>query len=125
MFTTNTKTNMTKTYRDTIQRTAIRKTLTNSPRPLNVEEILAAGQVNVPNLGIATVYRNIKTMLEKGEIRAISGAGIPDCYVSMERSAPEQLYQVGKSLFIEEPVRYVRRYSIHIVVGDIVQEGSA
>ena len=113
------------TCRDTIQRKAIRKALTNSPRPLNVEEILAAGQVNVPNLGIATVYRNIKTMLENGEIRAISGAGIPDCYVAMDRSAPEQLFQVGKSLFVEEPVGFVRRYSIHIVVGDIVQTEGA
>lgn len=112
---------MTKTYKDTIQRTAIRNALTNSPRPLNVDEILEAGQVNVPNLGIATVYRNIKTMLEKGEIRAISGAGIPDCYVTMDKSAPEQLFQVGKSLFIEEPAKFVRRYSIHIVVGDILR----
>ena len=112
---------MTKTYRATIQRDAIRKALTNSPRPLNVEEILAAGQVNVPNLGIATVYRNIKTMLAEGEIRAIGGTGIPDCYVAMDKSNPEQLFQVGKSLFVEEPVGFVRRYSIHIVVGDIMQ----
>ena len=113
------------TCRDTIQRKAIRNALTNSLRPLNVDEILQAGQINVPNLGIATVYRNIKTMLEKGEIRAISGAGIPDCYVTMERSAPEQLFQVGKSLFVAEPVGFVRRYSIHIVVGDIVQSEGA
>ena len=116
---------MTKTYRDTIQRTAIRKTLTNSPRPLNVEEILAAGQVNVPNLGIATVYRNIKKMLAEGEIRAIGGAGIPDCYVTMDKSAPEQLFQVGKSLFVAEPLGFVRRYSIHIIIGDIVQTDGA
>ena len=113
------------TCRDTIQRKAIRNALTNSPRPLNVEEILEAGQVNVPNLGIATVYRNIKTMLEKGEIRAISGTGIPDCYVTMDKSNPEQLFQVGKSLFVAEPVGFVRRYSIHIVVGDIVQTEGA
>lgn len=116
---------MTKAYRATIQRDAIRKTLTNSPRPLNVDEILEAGQVNVPNLGIATVYRNIKTMLAEGEIRAIGGAGIPDCYVMMDKSAPEQLFQVGKSLFIEEPAKFVRRYSIHIVVGDIGQTKGA
>jgi len=116
---------MTKTYRATIQRDAIRKALTNSQHPLNIEEILEAGQVNVPNLGIATVYRNIKTMLAEGEIRAISGAGIPDCYVTMDKSAPEKLFQVGKSLFIEEPAGFVRRYSIHIVVGDIVQTEGA
>ena len=116
---------MTKTYRDTIQRTAIRKTLTNSSRPLNVDEILEAGQVNVPNLGIATVYRNIKTMLAEGEMRAISGAGIPDCYVTMDKSAPEQLFQVGKSLFVAEPLGFVRRYSIHIIIGDIVQTDGA
>ena len=116
---------MIKTYRATIQRDAIRKTLTNSTRPLNVEEILAAGKINVPNLGIATVYRNIKTMLAEGEIRAISGVGVPDCYVMISKSAPEQLFQVGKSMFIEEPVGFVRRYSIHIVVGDIVQTEGA
>ena len=113
------------TYRATIQRDAIRKALTNSPRPLNTAEILEAGQVNVPNLGIATVYRNIKTMLAEGEIRAIGGAGIPDCYVTMDKSAPEQLFQVGKSLFVAEPTGFVRRYSIHIVVGDIVQTDGA
>ena len=116
---------MTKTYRDTIQRTAIRNALTNSPRPLNVDEILAAGQVNVPNLGIATVYRNIKKMLAEGEIRAISGTGGSDGYATMDKSAPEQLFQVGKSLFIEEPAGFVRRYSIHIIVGDIVQTEGA
>ena len=113
------------TYRDTIQRKAIRNALTNSLRPLNVDEILQAGHINVPNLGIATVYRNIKTMLEKGEIRAISGAGIPDCYVTMDKSAPEQLFQVGRSMFVEEPKGFVRRYSINIVVGDIVQSEGA
>ena len=113
------------TCRDTIQRKAIRKTLINSPHPLNVEEILASGKVNVPNLGIATVYRNIKTMLAEGEIRAIGGAGIPDCYVTMDKSAPEQLFQVGKSLFVAEPLGFVRRYSIHIIIGDIVQTDGA
>ena len=116
---------MTKTYRDTIQRTAIRNALTNSPRPLNVDEILEAGQVNVPNLGIATVYRNINKMLAEGEIRAIGGTGIPDCYVTMDNSAPEQLFQVGKSLFVAEPTGFVRRYSIHIIIGDIVQTDGA
>ena len=116
---------MTKTYKDTIQRTAIRNALTNSSRPLNVDEILEAGQVNVPNLGIATVYRNIKTMLAEGEIRSISGTGIPDCYVTMEKSAPAQLFQVGKSLFVAEPLGFVRRYSIHIIIGDIVQTDGA
>ena len=116
---------MTKTYRATIQRDAIRKALTNSPRPLNIEEILAAGKVNVPNLGIATVYRNIKKMLAEGEIRAISGTGIPDCYVTMDKSAPEQLFQVGRSMFVEEPKGFVRRYSINIVVGNILQTEGA
>ena len=116
---------MIKAYRATIQRDALRNALTNSPRPLNVEEILEAGQVNVPNLGIATVYRNIKTMLAEGEIRAIGGAGIPDCYVTMDKSAPEQLFQVGKSLFVAEPLGFVRRYSIHIIIGDIVQTDGA
>ena len=112
---------MIKTYRATIQRDAIRNAITNSPRPLNIDEILEAGKVNVPNLGIATVYRNIKKMLAEGEIRAIGGAGIPDCYVTMDKSAPEQLFQVGKSLLVAEPVGFVRRYSIHIIVGDIAQ----
>ena len=112
---------MTKKYSDTIQRTAIRNALINSTRPLNVTEILGVAQINVQNLGIATVYRNIKTMLAEGEIRAIGGTGsIPDCYVTMEKSNPEQLFQVGKSLFVAEPTWFVRRYSIHIVVGDIV-----
>jgi hypothetical protein len=115
---------MTKTYRATIQRTAIRNALTNSLRPLNLEEILKAGQSNVPSLGLATVYRNVKRMIEEGDIRAISGAGIPDCYVTMDKSNPGQLFQVGKSLFIEEPEKFTRQYSPHIVVGYIAPTGA-
>jgi Fur family ferric uptake transcriptional regulator len=51
--------------RNTRQRAAIRKVLEESGYPMLPEEILAAAQRLVQGLGIATVYRNINTLVEE------------------------------------------------------------
>ena len=38
----------------------------NAGRPLTPEEVLAHGQLIVPSLGLATVYRNVKILTEEG-----------------------------------------------------------
>ncbi|WP_391484906.1 Fur family transcriptional regulator [Allofranklinella schreckenbergeri] len=57
--------------RSTRQRAAIRAAMAAEGRPLSPPEILQAAQKIVPRLGIATVYRNIKTMVEAGELSLV------------------------------------------------------
>jgi Fur family transcriptional regulator, ferric uptake regulator len=61
--------------RSTRQRTAIRQVIDAAGRPLSPQEILAASQAAVPSLGIATVYRNIKALLDEGSIDAVTLPG--------------------------------------------------
>jgi Fur family ferric uptake transcriptional regulator len=64
-----------KLFRDTKQRHAIKRALDSAGRPLGPKEILDLASKEVPNLGIATVYRNIKTMVEKGELDTVDLPG--------------------------------------------------
>ena len=61
--------------RQTPQRKAIRAALEAGGRPMGPEEILAAGRRTVPNLNLATVYRNLSTMGEDGEIQRVEVYG--------------------------------------------------
>jgi Fur family ferric uptake transcriptional regulator len=63
--------------RATQQRDAIRKVLVNANRPLSVNEILALAQNDVAGLGIATVYRNLRTLQAGGQIVAVDLPGQP------------------------------------------------
>ena len=58
--------------RKTTQRTAIEQVINEEDRPLGVEEILARGRVRVDSLNLATVYRTLKLLVEKGHITQIS-----------------------------------------------------
>jgi Fur family ferric uptake transcriptional regulator len=57
--------------RNTRQRTAIRDAISQAHRPLLPQEVLGAAQQGVPGLGIATVYRNLKALVEEGELRTV------------------------------------------------------
>jgi Fur family transcriptional regulator, ferric uptake regulator len=57
--------------RDTRQRRAIREVLMTLKRPLSPMEILIEVQKSIPRLGLATVYRNVKTLLESNVIREV------------------------------------------------------
>ncbi|CAN7720478.1 transcriptional repressor [Pseudorhodoferax sp. LjRoot39] len=61
--------------RSTRQRDAIRQALVQAGRPLLPTEILAAAQIEVPALGIATVYRNLKQLAEAGEVQSVELPG--------------------------------------------------
>ncbi|MGC3986064.1 MAG: transcriptional repressor [Pseudorhodoferax sp.] len=61
--------------RSTRQRDAIRQALVQAGRPLLPPEILAAAQAEVPALGIATVYRNLKQLVEAGEVQSVELPG--------------------------------------------------
>jgi Fur family ferric uptake transcriptional regulator len=57
--------------RNTRQRAAIRDAIAQAHRPLLPHEVLGAAQQAVPGLGIATVYRNLKALVDEGELRPV------------------------------------------------------
>ena len=61
--------------RFTRQRTAIYAVVAGAQRPLSPQEILETAQVSVEGLGLATVYRNLKALLEDGAIEAVQLPG--------------------------------------------------
>jgi len=63
------------TIRQTRQREAIRKAFIDADRPLSQEEALAIAKHHHRGLGIATVYRNIKSLVEDGWLIAIDLPG--------------------------------------------------
>jgi Fur family ferric uptake transcriptional regulator len=66
--------------RDTQQRRAIRSAIDESGRPLSPREVLAAAQRHHPSLGIATVYRTLKSWLEEGSLTQVDLPGEPPRY---------------------------------------------
>jgi Fur family ferric uptake transcriptional regulator len=57
--------------RKTRQREVIRATLTRAGRPLSTGQIHEHARRALPKLGIATVYRTVKSLLVQGEIVAV------------------------------------------------------
>lgn len=57
--------------RKTVQRDAIQEVFLRKNRPLRVEEILEFGRSAVESLNQATVYRNLKLLVESGWLRTI------------------------------------------------------
>lgn len=101
--------------RKTEQKAAIRRAIEEAQRPLGAQEVLTAAQSFTPGLGIATVYRNLKTLVEEGWLAPVELPGepcryeiadldhhhhfqcgycgrvfdIPGCSKAIERSVPE------------------------------------
>jgi Fur family ferric uptake transcriptional regulator len=69
--------------RSTRQRSAIRAAIELAQRPLLPQEVLAAAQAQVPGLGIATVYRNLKALLDEGAVKLVTLPGENPRYEAM------------------------------------------
>jgi Fur family ferric uptake transcriptional regulator len=61
--------------RDTAQRRAIRTVFVQSQRPLSPKEVLEAAHDVVASLGIATVYRTVKALLEEDWLAVVELPG--------------------------------------------------
>jgi Fur family ferric uptake transcriptional regulator len=61
--------------RMTRQRQMIVNCLKEAKRPLSVEEILEAASKSIPHINLATVYRNLKMLIEEKQILAVDLAG--------------------------------------------------
>ncbi|HYV97851.1 MAG TPA: transcriptional repressor [Gemmatimonadaceae bacterium] len=61
--------------RQTRQRTAIERVFSETPRPLDPQEVLTAARRYVPRTGIATVYRAIRALMDEGRVVPVSLPG--------------------------------------------------
>jgi len=61
--------------RNTQQRRAILAALEVTKRPLSVQEILDIASSDCPGLGIATVYRNVKALLQDEKLSPVELPG--------------------------------------------------
>jgi len=66
--------------RKTRQRESILETFRVSTGPLSPQEVLEATKTRIPDIGIATVYRNIKSFVESGALKTVPVPGLPDRY---------------------------------------------
>ncbi len=72
--------------RSTRQRSAIRTVIDAAGRPLSPQEVLETAQAEVPALGMATVYRNLKMLVDEGEIAVVTLPGDSPRYESAEHA---------------------------------------
>lgn len=94
--------------RDTRQRRAIQSAFEKRQHPLSPKEIVELATAEVPNLGIATVYRNVKSMVEGGELEVVEIPGQPARYCRPEDRTPvlfvcqksERVFFVQKELAV-------------------------
>lgn len=61
--------------RNTRQKAAIRKAFLGADRPLSPEEVLSEAQTEVEGLSIATVYRNIGSLLDSAWLTTVAMPG--------------------------------------------------
>jgi Fur family ferric uptake transcriptional regulator len=66
--------------RNTRQKDAIRAAFVETDRPLSPDEILSYAKRSVEDLSIATVYRNLKNLVDEGWIIAVQLPGEPPRY---------------------------------------------
>jgi Fur family ferric uptake transcriptional regulator len=66
--------------RDTSQRRALRAAFERAARPLSPVEALDQAQAEVPGLGIATVYRTLRTLVDEGWLEEVQLPGSPARY---------------------------------------------
>ena len=72
--------------RKTTQRNAIQEVFQRLDRPLGIDEILRTGRQKVESLNQATVYRNLKLLVDKGWLKKIS---VPEMGTLYERAGKE------------------------------------
>jgi Fur family ferric uptake transcriptional regulator len=61
--------------RNTRQRTAIKDALESAARPLLPQEVLTLAQDAAPGVSLATVYRNLKSLVQEGEVQPVNLPG--------------------------------------------------
>jgi Fur family ferric uptake transcriptional regulator len=81
--------------RNTRQKSAIRDVFVAMDRPLGPQEILEHAGSRIDGLGIATVYRNIKALVEEGWLTAVDLPGEPSRYEISGKAHHHHFHCVG------------------------------
>jgi Fur family ferric uptake transcriptional regulator len=68
--------------RRTRQRDAVEQAIAGTAAPLTAEEVLATARRASPGLGLATVYRTLKRLVEAGQVVTVELPGEPARYES-------------------------------------------
>jgi Fur family transcriptional regulator, ferric uptake regulator len=97
--------------RITKQGTAILNTIQTAQRPLLAQEILEAASVEVPGMGIATVYRNIKSLVDNGLLTTVHLPGENPRYESAHHHHHHHFHCT----------RCQKVYDVHDCPGDLKQ----
>ncbi len=58
--------------RNTVQKTAINDVLNRATLPLSAEELLTKARKAAPKMNLATLYRNLKSLVEEGSNKQIT-----------------------------------------------------
>ncbi|MFN8587937.1 MAG: transcriptional repressor [Candidatus Eisenbacteria bacterium] len=72
--------------RNTVQRRAIYHVLEQTGRPMGPVELFEAAKAHAPGLGIATVYRTIKRLLDEGYLQQVDLPGEAPRYETAGRA---------------------------------------
>jgi Fur family ferric uptake transcriptional regulator len=63
--------------RRTKQKQVVSRVIREANRPLTIQEVLDYGKAHLPNLGVATVYREINRLCELEELKTVNIPGDP------------------------------------------------
>ena len=66
---------MTTKKRTTVQKTEIRKAFEDAEHPITPQDAWERAREGVPKLGMATVYRTVKELLEEGDLHKVEVSG--------------------------------------------------
>jgi Fur family transcriptional regulator, ferric uptake regulator len=66
--------------RSTRQRNAITSVMQEAKRPLSVQEVLRGARAAIPSMGVATVYRTLKVLVENGGLQVVVVPGADNRY---------------------------------------------
>lgn len=106
--------------RSTRQREAIRRGLAQAAGPLTPLEVLAVAQADVPGLGIATVYRNLKWLVAEGQVRTVDLPGQAPRYEAAQQG-PAHGHHPAHHVHHFHCERCDRVFPIHACPGSIEQ----
>ena len=99
--------------RSTRQRTAISSAIDAAGRPLSTQEVLDAAQREVPGLGLATVYRNLKLLVDAGDIAAVT--------LNSESPRYESTHHAHRHHHHFKCTRCKRVFDVHDCPGDLAR----
>ncbi len=107
--------------RKTAQRAAIEEVLRVEDRPLGIEEILRYGRILVESLNQATVYRNLKLLVEQGWLKQINHPALGTLYERTGKGHHHHFHCHGCNRVFELPCCFLNEQEA-VPAGFIVED---